>query len=136
MVSATAEIEAMLAMIEGRQIKCPKCGRSDDLHVVYPDFFSRSVGATLTGGLLEHDDNCYWDNPPTRFNIPPRLIVCGNFTLHDPDYKPYTPDVPWNEREEPPYEWFQYDEDTPFTFGASWADIEAARGLAPADPEP
>lgn len=121
----TDDIMALLDAVEDRQIKCPVCGRSDDLYVVYPEFITRHCGATLTGGLVESYVNDDVITPPAHFNIPTRLLICGNFLDHDPDYDPTKPSeagAPW--------EWFEYPKDTPWTFDASWNDIQVLRGQA------
>lgn len=123
-MSTTDDILAMLDAVEDRQIKCPKCGRSDDLYVCYPEFMTRAVGATLIGTLAEADDNDYI-SPPAHFNIPDRLIICGNFTAHDPGYDPKNGPAPW--------EWFQYPENTVVDYGASWAQVEVLRGTRDPD---
>lgn len=132
MSTTTDDILAMLAQVEDRQIKCPTCGCSNELYVCYPEFTTRAVGATLTGGLVEAEDNDYIA-PPAKFNIPPRLLICGNFRLHDPDYDPAkigTPGGPTTA----PWEWFEYPENTAFEFGASWKQIEQMRDPTKYDP--
>lgn len=74
MSTTSDDIERMLALVEGKQIKCPKCGQSDaDLLIPYYDVTSAVF--PLTGGVNagETQDTIQIDGQPRMA----RCHLCG-----------------------------------------------------------
>lgn len=88
-LSAGDDILARLDAIAERRVKCPTCGRSDELYIIWPEFTSRAAAANLTGQVIVSDrDNDYITLTPDIAAalgiVLPKgvMLMCGNFNFH------------------------------------------------------
>lgn len=92
----------MLDRVAARQIRCPKCGRSDDLYITDTTWSTTMVGAPVGGGLISGDTDWQEVTAPSELVVEqPRLALCGNH--------PSTKDEPNGHS---PFHWFVLPEDT------------------------
>lgn len=100
-MAGSDDILALLDSVEAARVKCPTCGRSDDLTWIRWEMRTEDVRATIGGGLVSGDgDYDWWDERDPKlaalgFIVPPgTLLGCGNFKDHpgyDPDDKKSRP---------------------------------------------
>lgn len=78
MTVTSESIEQMLAAMEGKQIRCPKCGESE-VYYIGVQFDARECHLPITGGAVFGDGDYY--DPPAGFyeehNIPHYFLLCA-----------------------------------------------------------
>lgn len=74
------EILARLDAATAHQVRCPVCGTSNDLYVIWPLFQSQMAGALIAGGLVtgdsEIDDFAVTDDQRENLGFPRFLLAC------------------------------------------------------------